>query len=319
MSEYRIRKKDFLNLPADEVKHIVQKHEKPKTGIFVADGTRRLVMCQNRFSPTSDDFYKEYTKVFVDSLMKSLKIFFEHGLQNLFFPLFGPSLLLRKNKFQTITIPTAYQKIFLSDEWLNFYRENGIRLKAYGDLSQLNKIDTLHLNMADGIKNTIEATASNDKHTLYFGFMSENTPCMEMPEMIINFYKSHQRPPDYREMLETYYGEPIRKADFVIFSDKLSHRALPPFISTRKSKIYYLPVPGYLGFNERNYRRMLYDLLFVQPVDSIPEYAAEELNNIESLRDYYATHQDTIVGVVEKSGNLMVPGIEEIKVENNKN
>jgi len=305
-----IDREEFLVLPAEEIRRIVLERNKPVVGIFVADGNRRLVMCQTRLSPTSEEFYKEYARIFVDSLKESLNIFFSHGLKTLFFPLFGPSLLLRKNKFQSITIPATYRKIFESDEWLKFYKENGIRVKAYGDLSQLEKIDVNRLNMGEGIMRAVEKTASHDKHTLFFGFMSENTPGLEMPQLIIDFYKSTNREPSPQEMIEIYYGEPVAPADFFIMSGKLSdHGALPPLISTLKARMYYFLVPGFLGLNITNYRRILYDLIFGQPLHSPPEYNVQQLNGIETLDKFYRQYRDTIIGIGKQVGDFWVLNI----------
>ncbi len=308
--EIEISKKEFLKLPVEKIRRIVHQKGKPKVGIFVADGNRRLVMCRTRLSSNSDEFHNEYARFFVDSFKESLDIFFDHGLEILFFPLFGPSLLARKNKFQSITIPAVYQKLFKSDEGFEFYKEKGIRIKAYGDLSQLEKIDVKQLNMAEGIQQMIKKTASHDKHTIFFGFMSENTPGLEMPQKIIQFFRANNRPPIPEEMIESYYGEYISSADFIIFSDKLSLRALPPLISTQNASMYYFPVPGFLGLNELNYRKILYDLLFIQPHKSIPAYPGNDSNYIKSLCSFYEFHQDIIIGTVKKRGNFLVPDLE---------
>lgn len=308
--EIEIGREEFLALPTEEVRRIVLEKGKPRVGIFIADGNRRLVMCRTRLSPTSDEFYKEYARFFVDALKESLEIFFSHGLHTLFFPLFGPSLLLRKNKFQSITIPLAYQRIFESDEWLEFYKENGIRVKAYGNLSQLEKIDVNRLNMVEGIRKRIEQTASQDKHILFFGFMAENTPGLEMPQLIIDFYKSVNRAPSPREMIEIYYGEPVAPADFFIMSGKLSDLgALPPLISSQKARMYYFLVPGFWGLNITNYRRILYDLMFGQPLHSPPEYNAQHPSNIETLDQFYQQHRNSIIGIGKRVGEFWVLNI----------
>jgi hypothetical protein len=303
--ESEIGREKFLELPTGDIRKMVQEQQKPRAGIFVADGNRRLVMCRTRLSPKSDEFYSEYARFFVYSLRECLNIFFDHGLETLFFPLFGPSLLLRKNKFQSITLPNAYQKIFQSDEWFQFYKEKGIKVKTYGDMSQLEKIDVNRLNFIKGINQMVERTALYDNHTLFFGFMSENTPGMEMPQLIIDFYKNNNRAPIFREMVEIYYGESIPSADFLVFSDKLSIRALPPLISTQHTQMYYLPVPGFLGLNTITFRKVLYDLLFYHPQDSIPEYTDNHLKNIESLDRFYQQHKNTIIGIKKNIGKFM--------------
>lgn len=298
----------FLQLPTEDIRRIVLEKGSPKVGIFIADGNRRLAMCRTRLSPTSDEFYMEYARMFAEALQKSIQIFFSHGLHTLFFPLFGPSLLLRKNKFQAITIPDAFREIFLSDSWLDFYKSQGIRVKAYGDLSQLENIDIHHLKMAEGVRGLVEKTSNHKRHTLFFGFMSENTPGLEMPQMIIDFFKLNGRAPNPEEMMKLYYGETIAPADFLILSEKLSVQGpMPPFIATQKAKIYYFPVPGFLGLTIDNFRKILYDLLYVQPSSSIPEYTENEIQCIDILDKFYQQKKDTIIGTVERIERLLVP------------
>jgi len=305
--EIEIGEEEFLELPTEEIRRIVNKKGTPKSGIFIADGNRRLVMCRSRLSPTSEEFYKEYARFFVDSLQQSLSIFFDHGLKILFFPLFGPSLLLRKNKFQSITIPAAYRDIFQSDEWFRFYEEKDIRVKAYGDLSQLKKIDIEHLNMAEGIRQAEEKTAGHDKHTVFFGFMSDNTPGMEMPQQIIDFYKQHNRAPSLDEMITSYYGEKIPEADFYIFSDKISIRALPPLVPSKNTQAYLFPAPGFLGLNMNNFRRIIHDLLYFQNANSYPEYEENNLKEIDELNNYYRLQSKNIIGLRTKTGGFLTP------------
>jgi len=303
--EIEIGEEEFLKLPTEEIRRIIIKKGTPKSGIFIADGNRRLVMCRSRLSPTSEEFYKEYARFFVDSLKQSLSIFFDHGLKILFFPLFGPSLLLRKNKFQSITIPAAYRDIFQSDEWFRFYEENGIRVKAYGDLSQLKKIDIEHLNMAEGIRQAEEKTAGHDKHTVFFGFMSDNTPCMEIPQLIIDIYKLEGRTPDSVEIAQRYYQETFSQADFIIFSEKLSFRALPPLIVNNNTQIFYLPVPGFLGLNKLTFRKILYNLSILNSSKTVPEYTHNHLNNIDSLNLFFQQHKNTVIGIRKSIGDVL--------------
>lgn len=301
---------DFLKLSTEEVRMIFSNKVKSRVGVFVADGNRRMIMCQSQISPSSDEFYQEYGVFFEKALRQALIIFFSYGLNILFFPLFGPSLIIRKNKFQSITIPYVFQKVFQGDEWFDFFKEYGIRVKSYGDLSQLQQIDIQHLNMAEGIKQTIEQTASHANHTVFFGFMSENTPGLEMPQQIINFYKTYGTTPSPGEMVKMYYGEPISPADFIIFSNKLSgHQVLPPFITTCKANAYFFPVPGFWGLTEKTFRLILYDMLFVQTGAAPAEYQEDVLYYIPELKRFYKEHQDNVIGTMKQIGQFCVSNL----------
>jgi hypothetical protein len=302
-----IAKDDFLKLTTEETCKIVTQMGKPLVGIFLPDGNRRLLMCRTKLDPTSEAFYEAYARDFLETFKESLVIFFDHGLKTLFLPLVGPSQLARKNKFQEIAVPIVYNELFKGSHWLDFFKKKGIRVKTYGDVSQLDKIDIHRLNMIDGINRLVEKTASQDKHGLFLGFLSDHTPGLEMPQHIIKFYQTHHRTPTQQEMLQIYYGEVVPDADFIILSGKLSgHGAFPPFISTRQARMYFSPVPGFLGLSKMNYRRIIYDLLFMQTLNPIPEYTPGYLENIEELNQFYQENKDKIFGTNKKIGKFNV-------------
>jgi len=307
LKEPVLKKNEFLKLTTEDIRKIVTQREKPRVGIFLPDGNRRLLMCRTKLDPTSGAFYKAYARQFLDLFKEALNIFFDHGLKTLFLPLVGPSQLARKNKFQEIAVPLVYNELIKGSQWLNFFKEKGIRVKTYGEITQLETIDTKRLNILDGINGLVEKTAPHNRHTLFFGFVSDHTPGLEMPQHIIEFYQAHHRPPTQREMLEIFYGEVVPDADFIILSGKLSgHGAFPPFISTRRARMYYFPVPGFLGLSKMNYRRIVYDLLFMQTLHPIPEYTPEYLENIEELDQFYQENKDKIFGTNKKIGKFNV-------------
>jgi hypothetical protein len=290
-------KETFLQLSTREIRDIIKQRRKPRVGVFIADGNRRLVMCKTGLKPSSDEFYQEYARFFTESLKKTLEIFFDHGLETLFFPLFGPSLLKRKNSFQTITIPTVYREVFQSEEWLQFFKEKGIRIKVYGDLSRLKDIDPLNLDMEKGILETVAKTAHHQEHTLFLGFMSDNTPGMELPGKIIKFYKTHGRIPTHEEMVTSYYGELVPQVDLLILSNKLSSQgAFPPLIANWDASVYYLPVPGFESLSEFTLREIIYDFFYVQNVESIDQYNELNLKNCDQINDFYRQNKNVVVG-----------------------
>lgn len=300
----------FLGLSAPEIAGLVDQHQKPRTGVFVPDGTRHLVMCRTRLSPAADEFYPAYARLFVDALKECLTIFFDHGLKYLFFPLFGPSLLERTGRFQTITIPAVYREVFQGEAWLSFFQEKGIRVKAYGDLSKLDLIDALHLGMKEGVRQLVEKTAHHDRHTLLFGFLSDNTPGFEMPQQIVDFFQAHSRVPDLSEMQTLYYGEPIPPADFIILSHKLSLRPLPPLISLHQPRIYFFPAPGFFSLTAHNYRGILYDILYTGDEEVEEDSPLRVIEGIDTPGHWLSPNRDEIIGLAPGRANMpSYPGI----------
>ncbi len=302
----------FLELTDEAIRKLVKEKGKPKVGVFVADGNRRLVLSGKRSEPSSETFYLEYARFFVDALKESINIFFNHGLETLFFPLFGPSLLARKNGFQTITIPYVYREVFKSPEWRQFYRQEGIRVKAYGDLSRMDEIDKLQLNMKEGIEECVRQTSGNGERSIFFGFMADMSLEGSIPARIINLYNEKKRIPSYEEIVEDYYGEAVAGADFVLFSNKLSLGSLPPLISTAGTRLYYFPAPGFLAMSAKSYRDILFDLLFHQPEATTGEFSTHRNGELDSLEAFYKIHKSSIIGTGQKIGEFWLPNLTTI-------
>ncbi|UCH92840.1 MAG: hypothetical protein JSV88_21430, partial [Candidatus Aminicenantes bacterium] len=151
------------------------------------------------------------------------------------------------------------------------------------------------------------------KHTLFYGFLSNNIGGMESVDLAIEFYQLHRRKPTYPEMKEMYYGENLAGADFFIMSTKIAGAGvLPPLISSKKTEMYFLPVPGVLGLTRETYREILYDLLFCRTDGTIKKYGADDLKDIEVLKKYYSPGESIVLGTGKRVGKFWVPGIKKL-------
>lgn len=301
----RLSYHEFIKLASAEVRQLVREAGKPRAGVFIADGNRRYIMTQRKSLLMDEAFCHDYARYFVQSFRESLDIFFEFGLETLFFPLFGPSLLERRGLFQEITIPEVYRGLFVSEDIFGFYRERNIRICHYGDLAFLDAIDVKKMGYREGVQQASLKTADHTGPSVCFGFMSDNTPGFEMPERIIHFYRQHGRAPAREEIIREYYGTNLPDADFIIFSGKLSgHGALPPFIATQKAKAYYFPVPGFLGLTRAAYLKILYDLLYQRNImcSSVPDDILDHDKIIQWCAGFYDSHKNRIIGIDDAPG-----------------
>jgi hypothetical protein len=66
--------------------------------------------------------------------------------------------------------------------------------------------------------------------------------------------------------------------------------------------LYYTVAPS-LYINERQLRRMLYDHLYLRPVPDADFFSMPE-ENFESVREYYKTNLETVLGVGEIRGGI---------------
>jgi hypothetical protein len=311
MRTCKISKEEFVALSAEEITQIVKQKGKPKVGIFVPDGNRRMTMALTGLSEDSEDFYTEYVRLFTEKFMENLNVFFSHGLDTLIVPLISPTVLNRNQKYLNLAINGLLQTLVKSDKWLNFYKENDIRVRNYGDLEHFRGTECQNgIHWTEEIKTQ---TSHHKTHTLFYGFLSNNMGGVESVNLAIEFYKLYHRKPTSPEMKEMYYGENLAEADFFIMSTKIAGAgALPPFISSKKTEMYFLLAPGVVGLTRETYRDILYDLLYCRPDETIKKYRVHDLKGIEVLKKYYFSDESIVLGLGKRVGKFWVPGIKKL-------
>ncbi len=300
-----IGRDEFIKLPTEEIRQILSPGKRPTVGIFVPDGTRRLTLSFTKTLPGSAGFFSEYLRLTSQYFMNNVDVFFSHGLPTLFVPLIGSHIFNKSKSPQHKALRKILEIIFKSKQWVEFYKKNNIRVKVYGNLKYLEKDD--YSPALEWIENMIRITSKNKSHTLFYGFASENETGPEFMEYAINFYKNTGRRPTYSELLTSYYGEYLPPAHFFIMSTKFTGLgSLPPFITNRETRMYFLPAPGILALTRETYRKILYDLLFCQPEKSRREYEKNDLKYAGPLKTYFSNNRSTVFGLSEKIGNFRV-------------
>jgi len=99
----KLDRETFLTLPTEEIIEITQREERPKVAVFVPDGSRRLVLAFTDAEPGTEEFYRLCATLPAQYLLKSLKVFFEHGLPTLLVPILSRSVLGRGSDYRHLT------------------------------------------------------------------------------------------------------------------------------------------------------------------------------------------------------------------------
>ena len=308
MNMTTLSREEFLKLPASEVAQITQQLNRPRVVVFVPDGNRRMTLAFTKLDPSSDDFYHENARMTTTYFLESLKVFFSHGLNTLFVPIISHNILDRNKKYLEITLHEGLKQILDNEAWLKFYRENDIRVSAYGDIDQLSH--STGISIAELIEKARNYTAQHKTHQIFYGFLSPKRVGMELAHLGIEFYKQNKRVPTHEEQILMYYGEQVDPADFFIMSTKLAGLgALPPLICGQETQMYFLAAPGVMALTQETYQEILYDLLFCRPEKAINGYIENELQGLSLLKDYYVHHQSTVIGLGKRIGKFWVPNI----------
>jgi hypothetical protein len=299
-------REEFLKLPTEEVARLVSDLGRPRVGIFVLDGSRRLVLSTTDLEEGSDEFFTQVALTQTACGLDTLKVFFSHGLPVLFVPLFSHSVLTRGSSYRHLTILKTLNIILTSENWLDFYNIWDVRVRVYGDLSVLAQADCEEA--LQWIENVQQITQKHAAHTLFLGIGNKPLVGHDAAIATARFYQKYQREPSTDELIEFLYGRPVPLADFFIMSSKFGGLgALPALICGGDTQVYYLPAPGVMALTKQTYRAILYDLLYMR--DGMPGECCYALasDEREQLRAWYAGHAEAVIGLGHRIGSVWVP------------
>ena len=95
--------KTFLNLPTAEIARLVREAG-PKVCVFPINGTRRWFMLEYP-EQAATDLTDAYLRIAWQRQLELYKLFFDHGIDTLLTPIFGPDLLERGEEYQRLFEP----------------------------------------------------------------------------------------------------------------------------------------------------------------------------------------------------------------------
>jgi len=302
----------FFNLSTQAVADLVDEKGKPKAGIFIPDGNRRLVLAETDLAPNSDAFFSQVAHSQTGHGLNTLKVFFSHGLPILFAPLFSASVLARGPAYYRLTALKTLEIMVTSREWVEFFTSMQVRVRVYGALSELaDKGDQHILGLVEQVQ---QATQAHAAHLLYLGIGGEPWVGHDGAMAGARFYDTHRRvptnsPADRDELLRLLYGQPVPPADFLIMSSQLAGLgALPALVCGKDTQVYYLAAPGVVGLTQQTYRAILYDLLYSREV---AKHEISSPGERRQLRTWYQQHAQIVVGLGHKIGAVWVPDLFE--------
>lgn len=307
-----ISSEEFMKLSDPEIGVLIRQQGRPKTGIFVPDGNRRMTLALSQENPTSNLFFQKYVKLTTQFFQHSLEVFFSHGLKNLIVPLISPSVLNREQRYQNLSLLEGLRIILKREDWCAFYQKYGIRVFSYGNLARLRARGLADI--CDWINALKTQTANNRQHNLFLGFLAPVASNDEQTRLIIDFYQKNNRAPSREEQIRAMYGTGVPMADFFIMATKFAGLgALPPLLYNEKTQLYFLAAPGVLALNRDVFRKILYDYLFLRFTGTRATCPEDSLESADRLADYFFLHKESVLGLGKKIGKFWVPMIENEK------
>ncbi|UCH90062.1 MAG: undecaprenyl diphosphate synthase family protein [Thermoplasmata archaeon] len=302
-------REEFMSLPTNDFVNLINDAKKPRVGVLIPDGTRKIGVIYYGLDSNSPEFEAKLFQRINKDLMEVVKLFFNHGLHTFFVPCLTNGNLARNEHYVEKAVRNGLEYILKSDEWLDFYDERKIRVKIYGDYERLTEMGFAEV--ADWISDVQARTAKFDRHILYFGIACSNREEMDrILDYAIDFHQEHGRRPSREELISWYYNGAVDDVDFFIRPTMFRDSDVqPPLISGVKTQMYF-PIGPFPFLNTNMVREIFFDLLYnrtithgndTESLDNLTEAEAELINN------YYTENRDKIIGLGNRIGDFWLP------------
>jgi tuberculosinol/isotuberculosinol synthase len=280
-----MEKERFLSLPSSEIARSLGQML-PKVCAFPINGTRRWFMLEQ---PTGD-----YLDVMCRTHINLYRMFFDHGIDTLLTPAFGPDLIERGSDYTQIAIK-GLARLANHQDFLNFYDEYDVRVRCYGDYRKF-FTGTDFEYLCDLFDEVSETTQNHQKHRLFYGVCAQDA-VQTTAELSIHHYLKNGRVPDKNKLIELYYGEYVPPLDIFIGFDKFCTFDTP-LITTGNEDLYFTVSPS-LYFTETQLREILYDHLYTR-TSKETDYSEMTREDWDVMRRFYDTNRGKTLGIGAK-------------------
>lgn len=286
---------EFTQFSDEQVAEFVYPHQ---LGVsLLINGTRRWYVSEYLDTPPTDDSYlMHYLHVVLERLAELFTLLASHGIYRVFIPVYSEDQKQRH--------ATAHQYLMQGIAGLSShpdliatYHQMGYDVRFYGDMAHHFRGDMEEAMNAAGPRR------AQPRHYLYFGASSGN-PHNHLFELVTQFGAIHNRPPTWEEMVELYYEDAtMRPLDILIGFNRIYARMGVPTLLEGSEQIYTTLVTP-LILSRKSLRSILYDHLFNQH-DVGRDYKNIGQGELNRLREFYRSHEETIIGLSQKHENLV--------------
>jgi tuberculosinol/isotuberculosinol synthase len=284
----------FRSLPMEKIARLVRAAG-PKACVFPINGTRRWFRLEYP-SMREEDLGTMYMDVAGKRYVELFRLFFDHGLDTLLTPVFGPELLARGEDYVEM-VGEGMARLATHPDFVNFYQDYGVRVRFYGDHRKLLG-PTPYAYLSDVFDRLTEQTLAHDRYRLFFGVFDFDPNVTEpATEVTIRYYAEHGSMPDKRTLVEMYYGEYVKPVDLFIGFDRFCAFGMP-LLGTGNEDLYFTVCPS-LYLTQQQLRDILYDHLYARSDDG-PDYTEMTPDDWISMRDFYRANQGKTLGVGAK-------------------
>jgi tuberculosinol/isotuberculosinol synthase len=290
-----MKRETFQNLPLEEVRQLVRgKGVGPC--VFPINGTRRWFALEHGLE-AEDDAVTSYLEISGQRHIELYKLFFDHGIDTLVTPIFGPDLLQRGDEYRAL-LRRGLTWFATDQRFLAFYADYDVRVRVYGD-AERHLRNSPYAEALDAYADLEARTASHQRRRLFFGVCAHDA-AESVAEIGIRFHQERGRPPSKREIVEAYYGEYLKPVDIFIGFDRLAAYDMP-LIATGSEDLYFTVSPSpYL--DGQTLRAILYDHLYARQVNDDVYHGLSE-DDWETMEAFYSSNRHSVLGLGKRTRN----------------
>lgn len=291
----------FLQLSVQETAAIVRASG-PKTCVFPINGTRRWFFLEHAEKIRNDDPIPAYMDIASQNHIDLYRLFFDHGVDTLLTPEFGPDLLLRGDEYVSRIGVDGLAMLASHPAFVDFYREYGVRIHFYGEYRRYLS-GTPYSYLCDLFADITAKTSQNQKHRLFVGVFGADFT-QSVAEFSVAYFCEHKVLPSKEQIVAEYYGEHISPVDFFIGFDKFSAFDYP-LLATGEEDLYFMVAPSpYL--RQEQLRAILFDHLFARRVDEA-DYQSFSPEDLHWLKEFYRSNRNVVLGTGIIKAGLWLP------------
>jgi hypothetical protein len=281
--------KTFVNLSTPEVARLVRAAG-PKVCAFPVNGTRRWFLLEH--VPEPDDHPADaYLDATSEAHTALYGMIFDHGVDTLLAPVFGPDLMERGDGYTEMAM-RGLARLANHPTFLNFYDAYGVRVGFYGDYRKM-FANTPYAYVTDLSDEIAFLTAANDRHRILYGVCAHDA-VETVAELAIHHYRDTGCIPDKSTLIRQYYGMDVPPLSFFIGFDKFSVFDTP-LITNGNEDLYFTVSPS-LYLTQQPFREILYDHLYTRRMEEI-DYSDLTADDIEAIRKFYRANRGKTFGV----------------------
>ena len=277
---------EFLQMPTEQIAQLVRE-DGPKTCVFPINGTRRWFLLEHSERAQSS---QSYIETYLERSFEIFGMFFDHGIDTVLSPIFGPDLMTRGEAYRLAVMPA--QQWLLQQHALDFYDTYGVQVRFYGDFHRHFE-GTPYVEVEKMFDELTKRTSHHQRRRLFFGVCAHDAT-ETVAEFGIRFHQKHGRPPKKQEIVEAYYGEYINPVSFFIGFGQPAVFDMP-LVATGSEDLYFTVSPS-LYMDVKILRSILYDHLYIRRLDEKSYHDMPE-SEWRKLAAFYATNRHRVLGL----------------------